>query len=73
MAKALQCGDIMPGCTATFQGDTEDDVMRQAGEHARTEHGMQQIDAQTAEKVRGAITTTAPDTDAHADLGTITN
>ena len=55
MAYTLSCGDVVPGCAATFEGESEDDILRQAAEHARTEHGLDEIDADTLDKVKGAI------------------
>lgn len=55
MAYTMRCSDVVPGCAATFEGDSEDDILRQAAEHARADHGMDEIDADTLEKVKGAI------------------
>jgi predicted small metal-binding protein len=57
MTMNLRCGDVVPGCPAEISADTEDDVMRQAAEHARTEHGLTELDDDTIAAVRGAITT----------------
>jgi predicted small metal-binding protein len=37
------------------RADSEEEVLRQAAEHAREVHGVQQIDDATAAKVKGAI------------------
>ena len=55
MPKTLNCRDVGVDCDATFTGETEDDIMAQAKEHARTEHGFGEIPAELAEKTRGAI------------------
>ena len=55
MAFSLRCGDVVTGCPAEIQGATEDEVLSQAGEHARAEHGMDSMDEQTLAAVRGAI------------------
>lgn len=39
--KTLACGEIMPGCDATFEGQTEDEVLAQAGRHAVEVHGLE--------------------------------
>ena len=57
MEKTLRCGDIVPGCQAVVRAATEEEVMRQAAEHARTAHGLTAIDQATADKVRAAIRT----------------
>ena len=38
--KTLACGEIMPGCDATFSGATEDEVLAQAGRHVTEDHGL---------------------------------
>jgi predicted small metal-binding protein len=42
MAKVIDCGKVNPasGCGHVIRGDTEEDVLRQAAEHAK-EHGME--------------------------------
>lgn len=55
MPKTLNCRDVGVDCDATFTGETEDEVMTQAAEHARSEHGFNEIPAELADKARGAI------------------
>jgi predicted small metal-binding protein len=57
MAKQLNCGDVGFDCQAQFNGETEDDVMAQAAEHAQSVHGMSDSDLQAHEgAIRSAIT-----------------
>jgi predicted small metal-binding protein len=39
--KTLACGDIMPGCAATYQGETDDEILAQAGRHVVEDHGLE--------------------------------
>ena len=55
MEKVLHCADIVPGCEGVVRGSSDEDVLRQAVEHAREAHGMNKLDAATAEAVRAAI------------------
>lgn len=55
MAKVLKCGDLFPGCSVEARGETEEEILRQAAEHARRDHGVGQIDAGTLAKVKAAI------------------
>ena len=56
MAKELKCRDIGFDCDATIRADTEDEVMAQASEHARSVHGLSDSDLQQNESaIRGAI------------------
>ncbi len=57
--KRFACGDVVPGCQDVFLGDTEDDVLAQALEHAASAHGMTDVSAETLEHARSLITTTA--------------
>jgi predicted small metal-binding protein len=55
LAKVLACGDIVPGCDAKVQANSEDEVLSQAAVHAREAHGIQQVDAALVEKLRASI------------------
>jgi len=55
MGFTLSCGDIVSGCATQLQGETKEDVLRQAADHAKADHGMDQIDDATMEKVRESI------------------
>jgi predicted small metal-binding protein len=41
--KTFACGAVVPGCTATFAGETEEDVLQQVARHAREDHDMHEI------------------------------
>jgi predicted small metal-binding protein len=53
--KELSCRDVGLDCDARFQGQDEEEVMRQAEEHGRTAHGMTNMDDSMKQKVRGLI------------------
>jgi predicted small metal-binding protein len=56
MAKQLNCADVGFDCGAQINADTEEEVMAQAAEHAKSAHGMSDTDFQEQEGViRGAI------------------
>jgi predicted small metal-binding protein len=56
MAKQLNCSDVGFDCSAQMKGETEEDVMAQAAEHAKSVHGMSDSDLQDHEgAIRGAI------------------
>ena len=40
MAKILECGAAGPVCRAKVKGETEEEVLQQAVEHARKDHGV---------------------------------
>ena len=45
----------MNGCDFVARGATEDEVMKQAAEHAKSAHGMHHLSPEVALKVREAI------------------
>jgi predicted small metal-binding protein len=56
MAKELRCADVGMECEAVMSGETEDEVMAQAADHARSVHDMSDSDLQQNEPaIRGAI------------------
>ncbi len=52
--KTLACGEIMPGCEARFEGETEEEVLTEAGRHVAEAHGLE-VTPELVETVRGFI------------------
>jgi predicted small metal-binding protein len=55
MAKVLHCGDVVGSCDFVARGESEQEVLEQAAEHARTEHNLHEITPEIASKVKAAI------------------
>ena len=55
MAKTVSCRDVGADCDFVARGDSEEEVLRQVTEHARTDHKMSEIPAEVREKVVAAI------------------
>lgn len=55
MGYSLACGDVMAGCTATFDADTEDELLAQVGPHAAEAHGIENVTPDVLAAVKGAI------------------
>jgi predicted small metal-binding protein len=53
--KELRCGDLMDGCPAVFEGETIDDIIKQAAKHAHEEHGIADITPEVQQAVLAAI------------------
>jgi predicted small metal-binding protein len=53
--KRFACGDVVPGCDATFVCDTEDDVLFQVAQHAAAVHGMAEVPDSVVAQVRERI------------------
>jgi len=55
MAKVVSCKDVGMDCDFVAHGETEQDILEQCADHARTAHNMTEITVELAEKVRAAI------------------
>jgi predicted small metal-binding protein len=55
MAKVVSCKDVGVDCDFVMRGETTEDILQQAAEHARTVHNMTEIPPDIAEKLRGAV------------------
>src|SRR2546426_12706629 len=55
MSKVVTCRDVGVDCDFVARVETEQDVLEQCAEHGRKEHGMNELPADLAEKVRGAM------------------
>ena len=52
--KTLACADVVPGCTQTFQAETEEEIVDQAGRHAVETHTLA-VRPELVEQVRAHI------------------
>jgi len=52
--KKFRCGDVVPGCTASFHG-TEDEILAEVAAHARADHGLVDIPAELVDAVRSKL------------------
>ena len=55
MAKTVSCRDVGADCDFVARGDSEEEVLRQGTEHARTDHKMSEIPPEVRDKVVAAI------------------
>jgi predicted small metal-binding protein len=55
MGKVLKCGDVHLGCKFEARGDSEEEVLRSASEHAMKEHTLTEIRPEDWEAARKAI------------------
>jgi predicted small metal-binding protein len=55
--KKLGCLDVNPkgGCAFEVRAESEDEVMRMVGDHAKTMHKMTNVSPDMAAKIKGAI------------------
>jgi predicted small metal-binding protein len=53
--KKFACGDVVPGCDGVVTGQTEDDVLAAAAEHAAAAHGMTEVPDDVVAAIRAGI------------------
>ncbi len=53
--KTVKCRDVGVDCDFEARGQTDQEVLRDAAEHARSAHGMKEIPPELAAKVKAAI------------------
>ncbi len=53
--KTVKCRDVGVDCDFVARGQTDQEVLRDAAEHARSAHGMKEIPPELAAKVKAAI------------------
>jgi predicted small metal-binding protein len=51
----FECTNVVPGCEGEVFGDTEEEVLAKAAEHASETHGIEELDDELAEQVKAAI------------------
>ncbi len=55
MAKTVSCRDVGMDCDFVAKGNSEEEIMSQVSDHARTDHNMNEIPAEVRDKVRASI------------------
>jgi predicted small metal-binding protein len=53
--KSFSCGSVVPGCTATFDAETDDGILEQVARHAHADHGLAEVPAELVAQVRSNI------------------
>ena len=53
--KVFMCGVLVPGCAATFEGESDDEILEQVAVHARDEHGMDEVPPEVVDKIMAQI------------------
>jgi predicted small metal-binding protein len=55
MSKVLRCREVGMDCDFEARGETENEVLAQAADHAHRDHGMTEIPDEVLTKVKAAI------------------
>jgi predicted small metal-binding protein len=53
--KEFACGELVPGCDARFQSESENLLFEQITSHARDEHGMDEVPPEIVDQIRAQI------------------
>jgi predicted small metal-binding protein len=53
--KEFACGSVVQGCTATFSAASEEEILAQVAEHARVDHGIDEVTPELVAQVRANI------------------
>lgn len=52
--KKFRCGDVVPGCTASFTG-SDDEILSAVARHAHADHGLTSVSDELVAAVRSNI------------------
>ncbi|MDQ6705442.1 MAG: DUF1059 domain-containing protein [Acidobacteriota bacterium] len=55
MSKILRCREVGMDCDWEGRGESQQEVLTKAADHAKTEHGIEQIPADLMAKVQSAV------------------
>jgi predicted small metal-binding protein len=55
MAKIIRCNDVGFDCDGVIRADTEEEALRQAAEHAKEAHGLEEITDEIVAQVKAAM------------------
>lgn len=53
--KQFACGDVVPGCDATFLGADNGAILSQVAQHAAADHQLTEVSPELVEAVTAAI------------------
>lgn len=55
--KQFTCATVVPGCDGVATGETDDEVVAAAAQHAADAHGMTDVPDEVERQIRAGITT----------------
>ena len=56
MEKVIRCRDVGFDCDGVIKAKTEEEALQLAAEHARNEHGLQEVTPEVVEKIKSVMT-----------------
>ena len=55
MSFSVHCRDVGFDCDGVVQAATEDELLQQVAQHAKSEHGLEEVTEAVVEKVKSVI------------------
>lgn len=49
--KEFSCGDVVPGCSASFSASSDEELLHHVAGHARDAHGIAEVSKELVEAV----------------------
>ncbi|TFD93270.1 DUF1059 domain-containing protein [Cryobacterium lactosi] len=53
--KSFACGDVVPGCTASWVSSTDDEILVLVARHASKVHNLDSVSAEMAQSITDRI------------------
>ncbi|MFW2383333.1 MAG: DUF1059 domain-containing protein [Acidimicrobiales bacterium] len=54
--KSFACGTVVDGCDGVVSGETEEDVLAAAAQHAADAHGITEVSDELVDAIKAGIT-----------------
>ena len=55
LVKSFACGDVVPGCTASWVSSTDDEILVLVARHASAAHGIDTVTPELARSITDRI------------------
>lgn len=55
MAKVIRCRDVGFDCDHAIRAETAEEALQQAAEHAKSEHGLEEVTPEVVAKVKAVM------------------
>lgn len=56
MEKVIRCREVGFDCDGVIKAKTEEEALKLAAEHAKKEHGLQEVTPEVVEKIKSVMT-----------------
>jgi predicted small metal-binding protein len=53
--REFRCGELVPGCAAVIEGESDDEVLARVETHARDAHGMPEVPPDVVDTIHASI------------------